>query len=1110
MRYKTIKKSLKLLWILPIFMLFAAISVYIKLNSTENPYSQIIKINKELSANSQRLSDASFSIPPYKTTSEFVSDEIKSKNPFTLVGIAYDEYEGAGGAVELYISFNENGKWTNFILLDSEPEKETQLFAKKIATASTKQAQGIKYKFVLYGDGISSPKIKNIEISFIKTNPSVNSQTRSTSPNFVSSLVAGTQSISQLALTTKYSSVISRKTWGADESYRYLSDNSENPDLIEISDETIKKYGDELKYSKVIETDSKGNKYKWPLQYPEKVKKIIIHHSATTSDMDNPKQAVRDIYYYHAMTRGWGDIGYNYVVDKQGNIYEGRFGGEGVIGAHAGIGNNGSIGIAILGNYEESEVPQPVIGSLGKFINQKAKIHKFEPSGKSMFRDENSYNVLGHRDFMSTTCPGKYLYDKLAIVRSVASKDFNEKKKYVKDYDFLDNSATYYVELNPGETKTINITLENIGTKTWDTSTYIKGALSSTDSKLISFPNGKIENLSKNYKNTDAGKSSNFSFDVKAGKSSGTVNLKIYLVANGKTTLNDYIILPISISQGDYDYKFISQNFPNKPLSAGEAFEGWVKLKNTGNVTWRHGGVNSIVLSPDHERGRQSAFLEKGAVKLAILKEKEVAPGETGTFVFSLKAPLSAGSYKEYFSPFMNLETWFSDSGMFFEIVGSGVDTKENFVVDSSRNNNIWISGKSYKNIWFKLKNIGETTWTKDNIKFLVKSESDITVKDIVLATESVEFKKTGYFKFTVDVNKNAQDQKGKILVTPILNGINLGSSSVEIPYEIKASFTPVKKPSPEITKKETVSTPTSNSQTPAPPTSSSSYDRTKEGKIKIKLSFKGDPIISSSEDFGVFNGTRKFLDLKKGDQAKVSLKNDSYMLTVNGKTYGKSAPLSFVPKKSGIMEIVNYENRPAWNLELNDNTYMGKLEIKKDNGSLIVINELYLEDYLKGLGEVSNYENKEKIKTIIIAARTYAKYYTEKEEKFAGKPYDLEDDPNTSQKYIGYGLYLRSPNIVSAVDETRGEVVTYKGELVKTPYFNQSDGTQTKDPKAVWGWSAEYLVPVSDSYCDGDKFLGHGVGLSGCGAKGMAENGFTYKDILKHYYTGVEIKDLY
>ncbi len=210
-------------------------------------------------------------------------------------------------------------------------------------------------------------------------------------------------------------------------------------------------------------------------------------------------------------------------------------------------------------------------------------------------------------------------------------------------------------------------------------------------------------------------------------------------------------------------------------------------------------------------------------------------------------------------------------------------------------------------------------------------------------------------------------------------------------------------------------------------------------------------------------------------------------------------------------MEITNFEHRPAWNQDLNDNQYRGKLEFQFYDGDFLTINHIDLEQYLKGLGEVSNSAHPEKIKSIMVAARTYARYYMDVDRKFPDRPYDLDDDPEVSQKYLGHGLEKRSPNVAKAVDNTRGEVVKYQGQLVKTPYFNQSDGTTTKSAKSVWGWTTTpYLLPVDDSLCDGEEFLGHGVGLSGCGATAMAEDGKTYLEILTHYYTGVNIEEIY
>ena len=105
-------------------------------------------------------------------------------------------------------------------------------------------------------------------------------------------------------------------------------------------------------------------------------------------------------------------------------------------------------------------------------------------------------------------------------------------------------------------------------------------------------------------------------------------------------------------------------------------------------------------------------------------------------------------------------------------------------------------------------------------------------------------------------------------------------------------------------------------------------------------------------------------------------------------------------------------------------------------------MNELPLEDYIRGLGEVSNGDNPEKIKTITVAARSYARYYMEKaNRKYGTILYDGSDDPNSFQKYLGYSYELRSPRVSLQVKRTRGEVITYKNKIIKAWYFSSSDG---------------------------------------------------------------------
>jgi len=157
-------------------------------------------------------------------------------------------------------------------------------------------------------------------------------------------------------------------------------------------------------------------------------KVFIIHHTDTENDDQDPAATVRAIYYYHAVVRGWGDIGYNLLIDRDGRIYEGRSGGEKivegrtlcVVGGHAFRYNWGSIGIALLGNYEETEVPLAAQESLVQLLAWKGTEHLIHPLRETFFVDTELPNVMGHRDCLPTTCPGDRAYAQLPTWREQA------------------------------------------------------------------------------------------------------------------------------------------------------------------------------------------------------------------------------------------------------------------------------------------------------------------------------------------------------------------------------------------------------------------------------------------------------------------------------------------------------------------------------------------------------------------------------------------------------------------------------------------------------------------------------------------------------------------
>lgn len=190
-------------------------------------------------------------------------------------------------------------------------------------------------------------------------------------------------------------------------------------------------------------------------------------------------------------------------------------------------------------------------------------------------------------------------------------------------------------------------------------------------------------------------------------------------------------------------------------------------------------------------------------------------------------------------------------------------------------------------------------------------------------------------------------------------------------------------------------------------------------------------------------------------------------------------------------------------------NRFRGVIECRVIDGQLTLINELPLEDYMAGLSEQPDTEPKEKQKAFAVAARSYAAFYLQEgHEKFPGMPYDGSDSGASFQSYSGVGFEDSNPNWTQAVRDTAGSVLKKNGSTIKAAYYSSNDG-RTRSP-AENGWqnfpNAEVFASKPDPWCKGMQLKGHGVGMSGCGAEGQANEGKQYSTILEYYYPGTVI----
>jgi len=134
---------------------------------------------------------------------------------------------------------------------------------------------------------------------------------------------------------------------------------------------------------------------------------ITIHHTATSNVYSDAKRVVRAIQNFHMFTRKWCDIGYHFLIDKDGNIYEGR--PLWAVGAHVKGHNTGNIGVSVIGNYEYTDINEKQLNALINLLTWLCYKYNIPIE-----------NIKGHGDYNpATKCPGKYLYKHLPEIREM-------------------------------------------------------------------------------------------------------------------------------------------------------------------------------------------------------------------------------------------------------------------------------------------------------------------------------------------------------------------------------------------------------------------------------------------------------------------------------------------------------------------------------------------------------------------------------------------------------------------------------------------------------------------------------------------------------------------
>ncbi|MGI8479844.1 MAG: N-acetylmuramoyl-L-alanine amidase [Gaiellaceae bacterium] len=174
-----------------------------------------------------------------------------------------------------------------------------------------------------------------------------------------------------------------------------------------------------------------------PPVFADEIRFSVVHHTAGQNDYSRSEAAavVKGIQIYHVQGNGWNDIGYNFVVDRFGTIYEGRFGGaeRNVVGAHAQGFNTGSVGVALLGSYGTTSPSPAAQDAIAQLLSWRLDLAHVDPTTALTFVSGGSNRfpsgvpvllrgVSGHRDTGFTECPGNQLYGRLNGLAAAAAQ----------------------------------------------------------------------------------------------------------------------------------------------------------------------------------------------------------------------------------------------------------------------------------------------------------------------------------------------------------------------------------------------------------------------------------------------------------------------------------------------------------------------------------------------------------------------------------------------------------------------------------------------------------------------------------------------------------------
>ena len=596
--------------------------------------------------------------------------------------------------------------------------------------------------------------------------------------------------------------------------------------------------------------------------------------------------------------------------------------------------------------------------------------------------------------------------------------------------------------------------------------------------------------------------------DLKLNKNKKYIRGVFLLSAIGVLIL--FLSTPVQAAEQPYAAELVNVNHPYElKMNPGDRITFTAEFRNTGTGTWKNSGDGFIALNVTNPPGHQGIFRDDfwpDYYRPGVMTTTEVAPSETGQFVFAITAPDREGWYAEHYGLVSEHQQWIDGGNMSISMkVGNPLPHWQAELAGKSHDLLVVDPGTEMT-VWAEFTNTGAATWTNHEDHYVALNVTDpagrvsnfrhdFWVKNYqpnrIKATD-VPTNGTGRIEFAIKApNTPGRYTENFHLVAENMTWIPGGQVSFIIKVR---GDEPAEEEEPPTNEPGPVS------------------DIDNEMNIRVGLYDTTDNVTATANgDFEAqYEAGTVIASYGANTEVMIGYSDGIYSLTAGGNSQNLESFPRLVPKNSStIVEVVSFTNENYQGI--NDNLFRGLIEVQyaESTESLWVINELGLESYLRGIAEAGNTSDPEYLKTLYIAARTYGMYHILTNLKHTDEHFHVNDYGD--QVYRGYGFESRSPNITQAIIDTTGEMVTYNDEIVVTPYFSRTDG-RTRAWEEVWyGDPKPWLISVDDPGCVGMTKLGHGVGLSATGALYfVTEQGWTYQQTLAYYYTETGLEKIY